>query len=71
MKYEVPTKFVFSGTFTIEACNAAQAKEFVRKHCGMVGYGSSIHSTLPDDDVDWKFDVHPEKITGKAKRVKA
>jgi hypothetical protein len=49
MKYEVKTKFVFSGTFTIEADNAAQAKEFVHQHCGMV-IGGGIHSTLSPDE---------------------
>ena len=69
MKYEIPTKFVFCGTFTVEAENVAQAIEFVHKHCGMVS-NRGIHSTLPDDGVDWEFDVHPETITGKAKEIR-
>lgn len=59
--YAVPTKFVFSGTFRIKAENREQAEEYVRKHCGLV-LGGEIQSSLPDEDVDWVFDVHPEKI---------
>ena len=69
MKYEVPTKFVFSGTFTIEADSPAQAKEFVHKHCGLV-IGGDIHTTLNDEDCDWDFAVHPEKITGRARMMR-
>jgi hypothetical protein len=68
MKYEVQTKFVFSGTFNIEAKNAAQAKEFVQKHCGLV-IGGDIHTTLSEEDCDWDFDVHPDKITVKVRRA--
>jgi len=69
MKYEVKTKFVFSGTFTIEADSPAQAKEFIHKHCGLV-LGGNIHTTLNEETCDWNFRCHPEKITGRARRVK-
>ena len=68
MKYEVETKFIFAGTFTVEAESPEQAKEFVQKHCGMVT-GNSIHSSLPCEDVDWDFCVHPVTITGAARRI--
>jgi len=68
MKYEVKTKYVFSGTFTIGADSAAQAKEYVENHCGLV-MGGNIHTTL--DDCDWDFLTHPEVITGRARRVEA
>lgn len=61
--YNVPTKFVFSGTFRVKAESQKQAEEHVQKHCGLV-LGGEIHSSLPDDEVDWGFDVHPEKIIG-------
>lgn len=61
--YAVPAKFVFSGTFRIKAESQAHAEEYVREHCGLV-LGGKIHSSLPDDDVDWEFDVHPEKLIG-------
>jgi hypothetical protein len=69
MRYEVKTKFVFSGHFTVETDNMDQAKEFVHKHCGMT-ITSGIHSTLPPDEVDWDFSIHPEKITGRIRRIK-
>ena len=68
-RYDVKTKFIFEGTFDIEADSPEQAKEFVEKHCGLV-IGGNIHSTLPDDKVDWNFSVHPEKVIGRAKRWK-
>lgn len=63
--YSVPTKFIFSGVFYIKADTPAQAREFVEKHCGLV-IGGDIHSTLPDDMVEWNFIVHPEKVIGGA-----
>jgi len=68
MKYEVPTRFIFNGTFTIEADSPAQAKEFVHKHCGLV-IGGNVHTTLNDEDCDWDFDGHPEKITGRVRKA--
>ena len=68
MKYEVSTKFVFSGIFTIEAESPEQAKEFVQKHCGLV-IGGNIHTTLSDDDCDWDFRVHPDKVIGRVRKA--
>ena len=62
-KFKVKTKFIFEGEFEIEADNRAQAKEFVEKHCGLV-IGGDIHSSLPDEQVNWEFSVHPEKKIG-------
>ena len=59
--YQVKTKFVFEGTFTVKAESKQQAREFVEKHCGLT-IGRDIHSTLPSDEIDWTFDVHPKKI---------
>ena len=59
--YTVPVKFVFKGRFFIKAESKAQANELVEKHCGLV-IGGNIHHTLPDEDVDWDFPVHPEKV---------
>lgn len=60
-EYTVKTKFVFEGEFYIKAESKEQAREFVEKHCGLV-IGGDIHSTLPDQDVNWQFNVHPKKI---------
>lgn len=61
--YTIPAKFVFEGNFHIKAENRAQAVEYVRKHCGLV-LGRDIHTTLPDEIVDWEFDLHPKKYVG-------
>ena len=61
--YIVPMEFVFKGAFFIEADSEKQAEEFALKHCGLV-LGGDIHTTLPDDTVDWDFETHPEKRVG-------
>jgi hypothetical protein len=58
-KYSIRTKFIFEGEFYITANSKEQAKEYVMKHCGLVG---DIHTTLPDEICDWEFNVHPDKI---------
>ena len=32
--------------------------------CGLV-MGGDIHTDLDDDEVDWDFDTHPYKETGR------
>lgn len=67
--YDVPTRFVFDGKFRIKANSQEQADDYVQKHCGLV-LGGPIHTTLPDEDVDWEFNVHPEKIAiKKSKKI--
>lgn len=60
-EYTVKTKFVFEGEFYITAESKEQAKKYVMKHCGLF-LGGDIHTTLPDDICDWKFNVHPNTI---------
>ena len=59
--YTVPVRFVFRGEFKIQAASKAQAEEYAEKHCGLV-LGGDIHSSLPDEMVNWDFPIHPEKI---------
>ena len=59
-KYAVKTRFSFTGTFFVTARNKDEAKEIVEKHCGLV-LGKGVHSTLPDEDANWDFPMHPEK----------
>ena len=68
-KFRVRTKYIFSGFFDIEAENEAQAREYVEKHYGLV-IGSDIHSSLPDDEVNWEFPVKKKKKIGKTTRIK-
>jgi len=64
--YKVKTQFIFEGFFIVKAQDKVQAREYVDKHCGLV-MRRSIHSTLPDDTIDWDFPIHPEK---KISRIK-
>ena len=64
MKYNVPTRFVFTGMFEVEADNREEARQKVMEDCGMV-MGSGIQTTLDDDEVDWDFDMHPITETGR------
>jgi len=68
MKYEVDTKFVFNGKFTVVADSAAQAKELVESYCWM--NCGKIHSNLMEEGTGWEFDMHPDKITGRVRRIK-
>jgi hypothetical protein len=65
--YRVKVKAVFEGHFDIKAENREQAAEYAEKHCGIVG--PHIHSTLDDEDVDWEFDVHPDKKIVSVKKL--
>ena len=62
-EYTVPMTFVFKGEFYIKAKSQEQANEYAEKHCGLV-LGGDIHSSLPDEDVNWNFSCHPDKILG-------
>ena len=59
--FKVKTKIVFSGDFYVFAKDKQQARDYIEKHCGLV-IGGDIHSTLPDDMIDWNFDVHSDKL---------
>ena len=67
--FQVKTKFIFEGIFEVKAQNREQAREFIEKHCGLV-IGGNIHSTLPDEDINWEFSVHPEKEIKGSKQIK-
>lgn len=67
--YSVPARYIFEGTFKVEAENSEEAKEKILKHCGMV-MGSGIQTTLPDSEIDWIFCNHPNKQLGTISREK-
>ena len=58
-KIEVKVRYLFEGTYTVAADDRNEARTMVTRDCGLV-LGGDIHTTLDDDDVDWKFDVHPD-----------
>ena len=67
-KYKVYVKFIFSGYFEVSAESTIEAVEFIDKHCGLV-LGGGVESTLPDDDIDWDFNVHPEKKITRVRKA--
>ncbi|MDU7315103.1 MAG: hypothetical protein E7L36_05335 [Prevotella bivia] len=58
--YRVRTQYIFDGVFDVVAENKEDARQKVLQHCGLV-MGGSIYSTLPDDEINWAFDKHPNR----------
>ena len=63
-RFLVYTEHVFDGVFDVVAESKEEARQKVLQDCGLV-MGGSIHSTLPDDEINWAFDRHPEVKTGR------
>jgi hypothetical protein len=63
--FQVPVTFKFAGVFNIVANSQAEAEQFAQEHCGMV-LGGNIHSSLPEEAVNWDFPTHPDKVIGEA-----
>ncbi len=66
--YRVRTQYVFDGVFDVVAENKEDARQKVLQDSGLV-MGGSIHSTLPDDEVNWAFDRHPNKRIDRITKV--
>ena len=66
--YRVRTQYIFEGVFEVVAESREEARKKVIQNCGMV-MGGSIHSTLPDDEINWAFDIHPNKKIGRITKV--
>ena len=64
-RFLVYTEYVFDGVFDVVAESKEEARQKVLQDCGLV-MGGSIHSTLPDEEINWAFSTHPEV---KATRV--
>ncbi len=62
--YRVRTQYIFEGVFKVLADNKEEARQKVLQNCGLV-MGESIHSTLPDEEINWDFSTHPEVRTGR------
>ena len=61
--YRVRTQYTFEGMFEVLADSKENARQKVLQDCGLV-MGGSIHSTLPDEEINWAFSTHPEvKVT--------
>ena len=59
-RFLVYTEYVFDGVFDVVAKSKEEARQKVLQHCGLV-MGGSIYSTLPDDEINWAFDKHPNR----------
>lgn len=58
--YALNTQFVFSGIVRVRASSIIEARKLIQEQVGMSC--GNIHSTINDDDVDWDFDMTPDKI---------
>ena len=62
--YRVRTQYIFEGVFEVVAESREEARKKVIQDCGLV-MGESIHSTLPDEEVNWAFSMHPDVRKGR------
>lgn len=70
--YRVRTQYIFEGVFEVVAESREDAWQKVIQDCGMV-MGGNVHSTLPDEEVNWAFSTHPnvrtKQITFQEKKL--
>ena len=66
--YRVQTQYIFEGVFDVVAESKEDTRQKVLQDCGLV-MGGSIHSTLPDDEINWAFDRHPNKRISRITKV--
>ena len=66
--YRVRTQYIFEGVFEVVAESKEEARLIVRQNCGLI-MGGNIHSTLPDDEINWAFDKHPNKHIDRITKV--
>lgn len=63
-RFLVYTEYVFDGIFDVVAESKEEARQKVLQNCGLI-MGGSIHSTLPDEEINWFFSTHPEVRMGR------
>ena len=66
--YRVRTQYIFDGVFNVIAESKEDARQKVLQNCGLV-MGGNIHSTLPEDEINWAFDRHPNKRIDRIMKV--
>ena len=66
--YRVRTQYIFDGVFDVVTESKEDARKKVLQNCELV-MGGSIHSTLPDDEINWVFDRHPNKRIDRIMKV--
>ena len=62
--YRVRTQYIFDGVFDVVAESKEDARQKVLQYCGLV-MGGCVHSTLPDNEINWAFSTHPEVRMGR------
>ncbi|WP_276911557.1 hypothetical protein [Hallella colorans] len=67
-RFLVYTQYVFDSVFDVVAESKEEARQKVLQNCGLI-MGGSIHSTLPDDEKNWVFDIHPNKRIDRITKV--
>jgi hypothetical protein len=58
--YRVKTQYIFEGVFEVLAESKEDARQKILQDCGMV-MGRGVHCTLPDEQINWTFDTHPQE----------
>lgn len=53
----IKAEYTFEVTREIKAENYQQALEYTKKHCWCIE--PKYHSSLPNNDIDWNWSVHP------------
>ena len=66
--YRIRMRYIFEGVFEVVAESKEDARQKVLQNCGLV-MGGSIHSTLPDDEINWSFGRHPNKRVSRITKV--
>ena len=66
--FRVRTQYIFDGVFEVVAESKEDARQKVLQDCGLV-MGGSIHCTLPDEEINWAFDRHPNKRISRITKV--
>ena len=66
--YRIRMRYIFEGVFEVVAESKEDARQKVLQNCGLI-MGGSIHSTLPDDEVNRAFDRHPNKRISRITKV--
>ena len=56
MRYTFDVEYSFDSDYLY---SKSQAEQWAKDHCGMTE-SSGIHSSLPDEVVDWEVNMHPE-----------
>ena len=62
--YRIRTQYIFEGVFDAVAESKEDAWQKVLQNCGLV-MGGNVHSTLPDEEINWAFSTHPEVRMGR------